>query len=51
MKKIAFEEIAFQHFNEWATLDKKLYRRIVNLIKDILREPYSITIASCKYHY
>ena len=41
MKKIVFEETAFQHFNEWASLDKKLYRRIVNLIKDIRREPYS----------
>jgi toxin YoeB len=41
MKKIAFEETAFQHFTEWASTDKKLYQRIVNLIKDILRQPYA----------
>jgi len=41
MKKIIFEENAFQDFNEWATENKKLYRRIVNLIKDIRRQPES----------
>jgi len=41
MKKIVFEETAFQHFTEWVTIDKKLHQRIVNLIKDILRQPYS----------
>jgi len=41
MKKIIFEEAAFQDFNKWATENKKLYQRIVNLIKDILRQPYS----------
>jgi toxin YoeB len=41
MKKIIFEEAAFQHFTEWATENKKIHRRIVNLIKDILRQPYS----------
>ena len=40
-KKIIFEQTAFQDFTEWAAIDKKLYRRIVNLIKDIIREPYS----------
>jgi toxin YoeB len=40
-KKIIFEQTAFQDFTEWAGIDKKLYRRIVNLIKDIIREPYS----------
>ena len=41
MKKIVFEETAFQHFTEWASIDKKLYQRIVSLIKDILRQPYA----------
>ena len=41
MKKIAFEASAFQDFTEWATIDKKLYQRIVDLIKDILRQPFS----------
>jgi toxin YoeB len=40
MKQIIFEESAFQNFVEWASKDKKL-QRIVSLIKDILREPYS----------
>jgi Txe/YoeB family toxin of Txe-Axe toxin-antitoxin module len=33
MKKIVFEETAFQDFNKWSTENKKLYQRIVNLIK------------------
>ena len=37
MRKIVFEANAFQDFSEWATLDKKLYQRIVDLIKDVLR--------------
>jgi toxin YoeB len=41
MKKIIFEGSAFQDFNEWAIQNKKLYQRIVNLIKDILRQPES----------
>ncbi len=41
MKKIIFEESAFQDFIEWATIDKKLYQRIVDLIMDILRKPFS----------
>lgn len=40
MKQIAFEIQAFQDFTEWATIDKKIYRRIINLIADILRHPY-----------
>ncbi len=41
MKKIIFEESAFQDFNEWAIKNKKLYQHIVTLIKDILRQPDS----------
>jgi toxin YoeB len=41
MKKIAFEGNAFQDFTEWATTDKKIYKRIVELIKDILRQPFT----------
>ncbi|NJO15534.1 MAG: Txe/YoeB family addiction module toxin [Thioploca sp.] len=41
MRKIAFETHAFQDFTEWATSDKKRYRRIIHLITDILRHPYS----------
>jgi len=41
MKKIVFEGNAFQDFAEWATIDKKLYKRIIDLIKDITRQPFS----------
>jgi toxin YoeB len=41
MKKIVFEGNAFQDFTEWATIDKKLYKRIIDLIKDISRQPFA----------
>ncbi len=41
MKKIVFEGAAFQDFTEWAISDKKLHKRIVDLIKDISRQPFS----------
>lgn len=41
MRKIAFEAKAFQDFTAWAALDKKLYQRIIDLIKDIVRQPFS----------
>lgn len=41
MRKIIFEGSAFQDFTEWATIDKKLYQRIVDLITDVLRQPFS----------
>lgn len=41
MKKVVFEGNAFGDFTEWATLDKKIYQRIVDLIKDILRQPFT----------
>ena len=41
MRKIIFEWSIFQDFIEWATIDKKLYQRIVDLIMDILRQPFS----------
>ena len=40
MKQVAFEEKAFEDFTNWATLDKKLYTKIIALIKDIKRNPF-----------
>ena len=40
-RRIVFEASAFEDFNEWAKLDKKIYRKIVELIKDIDRSPFS----------
>lgn len=37
---ISFEPSAFDDFNEWVTVDKKCHKRIINLIKDISRNPY-----------
>jgi toxin YoeB len=36
-RRIVFESSAFADFNEGAKLDKKIYRKIVELIKDIDR--------------
>lgn len=41
MRKVAFEPSAFHDFTEWATLDKKIHQRIIDLIKDIARQPFS----------
>lgn len=41
MKKIVFEGSAFKDFTDWATVDKQLYKRIVALIMDIIRQPFS----------
>jgi toxin YoeB len=41
MRKVIFEGHAFQDFVEWGTIDRKLYQRIVNLILDTLRHPFS----------
>ena len=40
-RKIVFERNAFEDFTAWATTDKNIYRRIVALILDILREPFA----------
>jgi toxin YoeB len=38
---IAFEQGAFDDFSCWATADKKLYKRLVSLIKETARNPYT----------
>lgn len=37
---ISFDPKAFDDFNQWVLDDKKCYKRIVSLIKDISRNPY-----------
>lgn len=39
-RRISFEASAFEDFNQWATLDKKTYQKIVTLIIDINRSPF-----------
>ena len=41
MRKVAFLSRGFDEFNQWAVLDKKIYSKIVTLIKDIHRDPIS----------
>lgn len=38
---IVFEQGAFEDFTLWATEDKKLYKRLVSLIKETARSPYT----------
>ena len=37
---IVFDQGAFEDFTCWATEDKKLYKRLVSLIKETTRNPY-----------
>jgi len=39
-RRIAFEASAFEDFNEWASLNKKIHQKIITLIKDINRAPF-----------
>ena len=40
-RRVIFESGAFEDFTEWAQLDKKLYKKIVELLKDIDRSPFT----------
>ncbi|NMG21784.1 Txe/YoeB family addiction module toxin [Brasilonema bromeliae] len=41
MKNITFAHSAFEQFNDWAAQDKKIHRKIITLINDILRQPFT----------
>lgn len=41
MKRVIFESGAFQEFTGWAVQDKKIYAKIVELIRDIDRSPFT----------
>ncbi len=41
MKRVIFEANAFTDFTEWAARDKKLHNKIVQLIKDVQRSPFT----------
>ena len=40
-RKIVFQGDAFEDFTDWAKLDRKLCSKIVSLIKDIDRSPFT----------
>jgi toxin YoeB len=39
--KVAFEQSAFEDFQAWAKNDKRVFAKIVSLIKDTARSPFS----------
>ena len=41
MKRVVFESSAFDDFADWAGSDKKTYAKIVALIRDIQRSPFT----------
>ncbi len=41
MQNIAFEKRAFQEFTEWASIDKKIHAKIIEVINDVLRTPFT----------
>ena len=40
-KRILFEAETFEDYNAWAKMDRKIYNKIVELLKDIERSPFS----------
>jgi toxin YoeB len=43
MRKIAFENNAFSELSEWATENKKTFDRIIKLIQESSRTPFTGT--------
>jgi toxin YoeB len=41
MRRVVFESGAFEDFTDWTIQDKQTYQKIVRLIKDIQRSPFS----------
>jgi len=41
MKRIVFEYSAFEDFNCWQRENKQIHRKILDLIKDAVRSPFS----------
>lgn len=41
MKQVVFEGLAFTDFTSWSMEDKKIYQKIITLIKDINRSPFA----------
>ncbi len=40
MELITFHKGAFDDFNEWSATDKIIHKKIIDIIKDIRRNPY-----------
>lgn len=42
-RRVVFEASAFEDFSQWASQNRKLYRKITSLIKEINRTPFTGT--------
>lgn len=40
MRIIAFQQTAFEQYNEWAKTDKKLFERLQRLISETAKNPF-----------
>jgi toxin YoeB len=40
MKQLVFDSGAFDNFCKWATVDKKIFKKILELLKSIDRTPF-----------
>jgi len=40
MRKVLFEKNAYNDFNKWETTNSKIYEKIQELIRDILKNPH-----------
>ena len=40
MRQVVFEGMAFADFTSWAVDNKKIYQKIITLIKDVDRSPF-----------
>ena len=43
MRKIIFEPHAFEDLNTWVEVDRKVFKRLYNLITETAREPFQGT--------
>ncbi|MDJ0660760.1 MAG: Txe/YoeB family addiction module toxin [Crocosphaera sp.] len=41
MRTISFETKAFEQFTDWATTDKRIFKKILSLIRDAQKAPFS----------
>ena len=40
MRRVQFEHLAYDHFIEWETSDKKIFRKIAELVAESRRTPF-----------
>ena len=51
-KQLAFRDSGWEDHLHWQTQDKKILKRINQLIQDIDRNGHdAILVASCRFHY